>query len=291
MGKDTMNRYAYKGVNKKGKEVIGIVMGKDEEEAIKRIKEKGYLPLVVTSLEGLISNPEKKHVKKFVEDYIREEEERKTTTKLFPVSVFSTENNHPNSAIPKNILIYILNTVFMLYFMSLMIMIPYFNWCYARDKGFVKWLFLGEIVATGKGIAWPFFVSSLNKDNSSGWTEDEIDNAKHIISSFKADIEALNLQPEGANKYILSEEEANNILKLTRIALLEAEMVKDNILRKAHPELESNFRNLYQKSLEIRILILEKPGKGFEAGIESAKLHSRWVDWYKENRNEIKIPK
>jgi hypothetical protein len=44
------------------------------------------------------------------------------------------------------------------YVLSAIIAIPYFNWQYARDHGFFKWMFLGEIVPTAKGFVWPYFV-------------------------------------------------------------------------------------------------------------------------------------
>ena len=46
-----------------------------------------------------------------------------------------------------------------LYIVSvLMFALPYYNWQYAKEHGFLRWLFLGEIVATAKSVAWPYFV-------------------------------------------------------------------------------------------------------------------------------------
>ena len=38
-------------------------------------------------------------------------------------------------------------------------MITYFNWLYAVQNGFWKWLIFGEIVATFQGLFWPFFIN------------------------------------------------------------------------------------------------------------------------------------
>ena len=46
-----------------------------------------------------------------------------------------------------------------LYILAAMVAVPYFNWQYAQAQGFVRWLFLGELVATAKGLAWPYFVA------------------------------------------------------------------------------------------------------------------------------------
>ena len=43
------------------------------------------------------------------------------------------------------------------------IFIPYFNWQFAQENGFVKWLLLGEIVPTFKGLAWPYFLIANEK--------------------------------------------------------------------------------------------------------------------------------
>ena len=34
----------------------------------------------------------------------------------------------------------------------------YYNWVYAQEHGFVKWLFFGEVLATLKALIWPYFV-------------------------------------------------------------------------------------------------------------------------------------
>lgn len=45
-----------------------------------------------------------------------------------------------------------------LYFLvAVLFFAPYYNWTYAKENGFFKWLFLGEIIATGKAIVWPYF--------------------------------------------------------------------------------------------------------------------------------------
>lgn len=40
---------------------------------------------------------------------------------------------------------------------GVMLSVPYYNWQYAREHGFMSWLFLGEVVATAKGFVWPYF--------------------------------------------------------------------------------------------------------------------------------------
>jgi len=34
----------------------------------------------------------------------------------------------------------------------------YFNYAFARDHGFMAWLWFGEIVATLQGLLWPYYL-------------------------------------------------------------------------------------------------------------------------------------
>ena len=45
-----------------------------------------------------------------------------------------------------------------LYGFSLFAMAPYYNWRYANEHGFVKWLFFGEVIATVKSVIGPYFL-------------------------------------------------------------------------------------------------------------------------------------
>lgn len=35
---------------------------------------------------------------------------------------------------------------------------PYFNWMFAKENGFLAWLFLGQIIPTLQAFVWPYFV-------------------------------------------------------------------------------------------------------------------------------------
>ena len=43
-------------------------------------------------------------------------------------------------------------------FVAMAIMVPYYNYQFARDHGFLSWFLLGEIVPTAKALVWPYFV-------------------------------------------------------------------------------------------------------------------------------------
>ena len=46
-----------------------------------------------------------------------------------------------------------------LYGISVAVFTLYFNWIYANEHGFWSWLIFGEIIATFKAFAWPFFIN------------------------------------------------------------------------------------------------------------------------------------
>lgn len=56
----------------------------------------------------------------------------------------------------KKLLSVLASGVFIVYFLTFFLSSLYFNWQYARDHGFLSWLFLGEIIATGQAVIWPY---------------------------------------------------------------------------------------------------------------------------------------
>jgi|SRR5215510_9513596 len=80
----------------------------------------------------------------------------------------------------------ILGLLFNLYVVSVLVVFgPYYNWQYAKENGFVKWLFLGEIVPTAKAAVWPYFVF-FAKGNYVDFSEAEKENLSHFAASIYA---------------------------------------------------------------------------------------------------------
>src|SRR5437870_1403442 len=48
--------------------------------------------------------------------------------------------------------------VFFAYVLVVTVVTPFYNWQYARDNGFIRWVLFGSIVSTAKAVAWPYFV-------------------------------------------------------------------------------------------------------------------------------------
>src|SRR6266849_9921658 len=56
--------------------------------------------------------------------------------------------------------------VFGVYFIGASLSAVYFNWTYARDNGFLKWMLLGQIVPTAKAVVWPYYLVRSRHDES-----------------------------------------------------------------------------------------------------------------------------
>ncbi len=50
-----------------------------------------------------------------------------------------------------------LNTVFALYFISVVCAACRFSWQFAKEHGFLAWMFLGEIVPPAEAVLWPCY--------------------------------------------------------------------------------------------------------------------------------------
>lgn len=58
----------------------------------------------------------------------------------------------------KKIFSNLLTVAVFLYALPILIFLPYFNWQYAKENGFLEWLILGEIVPTAKSLIWPYYI-------------------------------------------------------------------------------------------------------------------------------------
>ena len=93
------------------------------------------------------------------------------------------------------------------FFVASIIFVPLYNWRYARENGVVKWVLLGEIVATAKAIIWPYYVFAdkpkTDENDYPKLTANEIDTTSKIFS--KAMVEVLTESDIVALKRFLKE--------------------------------------------------------------------------------------
>lgn len=121
------------------------------------------------------------------------------------------------------------------------------------------------------------------------WTNEEKDNIEHFLKSGEASRAAVRISNSGDPYKVVPKVEMDKINDLRYLALSEAKLVRDDVLAKAHPDLPKKFRNLYQKSLELRIENVKNGN--FKLELKGSKLHDSWVDWINANNKKIKIPK
>ena len=125
------------------------------------------------------------------------------------------------------------------------------------------------------------------------WTDEEKENIQHFSKSGEAARLAVRISNFGEPYTGVPKEKMEKINELRILALSEAKLVRNDVLAKANPELSEKFRNLYQKSLELKIANIENGDfKDFnKVEIQAAKLHDLWVDWINANNKLVKIPK
>ncbi len=84
----------------------------------------------------------------------------------------------------------------------------YFNWQFAKENGFLKWILLGELIPTLKASIWPYYlvnhyliaesnVSEVQDDNNFG--SRSLDSSTLETTWWKAEYEALGSAVDSAN--------------------------------------------------------------------------------------------
>lgn len=119
------------------------------------------------------------------------------------------------------------------------------------------------------------------------WSNGEKENAEHFVQSIRLVVQA----HESSNKRGaegMSKSDLEGILAAYESALHEANLVTDEVLAKANPELPQNYRLYFQKGIELRISSWTN-SRPYEE-IQGSALMDSWGDWFERNRQNIKIP-
>ncbi len=177
--------------------------------------------------------------------------------------------------------------VLAVYFWPMLFFVPYYNWTYAREHGFGRWLLLGELAATGKALVWPYF--ALTDGAKASWTDQQRENARHIVKSFDARQAATKLANQGPPYSSVPPAETQERQRLYHVALDEARQVTDEVLEKVLPGLGKPFREKYQRSIELQLQAIDQANVAAE--IAGSQLHDEWVDWINPRLRQLRIPK
>jgi hypothetical protein len=182
----------------------------------------------------------------------------------------------------KNIVERFLSAMIALYAISLVFFIPYYNWRFAKEHGFVAWIFLGEVVATGKGVAWPLFVV---KDVFLNPQETNPD-YRHYMNSLIAFEEARDKLENVTNPRDVLEK--NEVIELLNLSLKEARFVSAAFLDDVHPEFAHKYQNDYMTAVSDMIAGLESGSSSkFQNGINN---YDEYVYWMLERKKMMKFP-
>jgi hypothetical protein len=109
----------------------------------------------------------------------------------------------------RQVLVNTFATIVVFYLVSCSFAALYFNWKYARDNGFVKWILLGEFVPTAKSLVWPYFalapgppsssntaISASGVEPAAGLNDSEM---SQLFAELRIAMET-NLTPDGSNR-------------------------------------------------------------------------------------------
>ena len=171
-----------------------------------------------------------------------------------------------------------------LYFFTAMVaFIPYFNWTYARDHGLVRWILFGELVATTKAFAWPWFAFySPAGEVSAPRSEAE----RRYGNSKKACDEALRIVAQRGDISALTSQEALQVSQLLRLAVREAQLVDGAYLAKIHPDFPIHYTDQYVKGLRWVADGLERKDRSLSlAGVYG---YNEFAAWQAGNKNDLK---
>ncbi len=162
-----------------------------------------------------------------------------------------------------------------LYMISLFAMTPYFNWKYANEHGFVKWLYFGEVVATAKSVVWPYFIF-FNRKSPPPISPDE----QHYVNSKKACDEAMKIIVKAGDVSRLVAADKPKIVHLLEVAITEADKVSPDYLRKVHSKFPEMYEQNYKKAMSLLI-------NGFKADDASLVLagvygYNEFADWMQQ---------
>jgi hypothetical protein len=185
---------------------------------------------------------------------------------------------------------FVLIAVCYLYGLSVMFAVPYYNWQYARENGFAKWLLWGEIVPTLKGSAWPYyaFQHQAKADGPTKPLSQSQINTMHTMTMIRAlneDQQATYISNGRAPGVLLTQEQIARIIELDTLAFESANSTNEGVLNRLYPELGTRFKNHFQESC--RLFISGMKYQSREDLQNSKKLDHMWAEWYTTNHKEI----
>ena len=155
----------------------------------------------------------------------------------------------------------------------------YLNWQYAQGNGFVKWLFLGQIIPTAKAIAWPYYMFSTPVKHY----DSPDDN--HFRNSKKAFDEALLIVDKVGDVSKLPTDLKAKFADLLRLAIAEANQVQPSYLQETHPDYPSMYEKKYKYGMSVLLQGIETDDIALV--LKGAYTCNGFSDWVRANKSEF----
>jgi len=135
-----------------------------------------------------------------------------------------------------------------IYIIPLILIVPYNNWNYAKENGFVSWLCFGEVVATAKAIIWPYYIfANKESDEIETINKKNLDSINHFKNSrINSDsalllIRTSNIIGDSLEFHNIKISDKKQIISLLNTSIKEAKLVSNGLLVKVHPELPEKY--------------------------------------------------
>jgi len=174
--------------------------------------------------------------------------------------------------------------VLYLHILGATVSFSFFSYDYAREHGFTSWLFLGEFVPAGKAAIWEYYAYR----SLTGWkgsARESAESKHHFMRSGELFAEAHALVDRGGAE--ATDADRAKYLRLLREALAEAEQVEDEALDRVHPGIRWEYRERFQKGLEMMIEGVSGDGR-WEQVAEGFFLVKSWGEWMGAHAEQLR---
>jgi hypothetical protein len=166
----------------------------------------------------------------------------------------------------------------MVYALGFVGAVTYFNWTYARDNGFMKWLILGQVVPTAKAVVWPYFVVA-RASSPEARRAAAPQQMPRSIQNFLFSLDAL--ARANSSDVVGDPPDASRVFPLLQEVVDSAASVDREVLNRLYPSLGDHFFNdavgtarLYLEARQLRDR--DRITRAMAAWL-------RWTNWYNVN--------
>jgi hypothetical protein len=184
----------------------------------------------------------------------------------------------------------LISTLFGLYFLTIAIAVPYYNWQYANQHGLLAWLAFGELVPTAKALVWPYF--ALHKEQKERERIESLSPRQINEMNLMSVRRAIDAAQQG--NYIINSRKSDASLTPDQIeksidfylqSLQSADTTDEELLNKLYPEFGTRFKRDFCEGE--RLFVSGIRNRNRDDLIKSRQIDQAWQDWYMTNRERI----